>query len=407
MSRKPRRARSVAGVADGPGGPADASARALWPTPGQEQLLRAALLDGPEALSAWDEWKRGHDLIESDLDHGSFRLLPLVYKNLLAQGADEPLMPRLKGIYRYWWCSNHRLVYRAAGVIRGLHEAEVPTVALKGLAVSSVFYRDIGARPMADIDVLVPYSRASAAVACLQRLGWKPARPRVQDLIRYQHSVTMVSATGETLDLHWHALAECVQEDVDVGFWQRATPVRILGARTLALSPSDALMHAVVHGMRWNEEPTMRWIADAMAILRSSKGAIDWRGLLAEAGERRVLLRLIMGLSYLRRTLGAPIPDTALELLRSRPHSGLERLEYRILAIGSDGTRGVRLHHLPLVLVQYLRFASGMSPRRLLAETPAYLRYRLKGRKGPIFDAVRAIRRLGRRMFASPVAARG
>src|SRR5262249_8973678 len=66
----------------------------LWPTSSQVLLLRAALGRGPEALEAWSEWKSRHDLIETELDHGSFRLLPLVYKNLAAQETSEPQMPR-------------------------------------------------------------------------------------------------------------------------------------------------------------------------------------------------------------------------------------------------------------------------------------------------------------------------
>ena len=46
--------------------------QALWPTPGQELLLRAAVTSGRRALEAWDAWKASHDLIESELDHGSF-----------------------------------------------------------------------------------------------------------------------------------------------------------------------------------------------------------------------------------------------------------------------------------------------------------------------------------------------
>ena len=81
--------------------PGDPATDALWPTPAQELLLRSALLTGPGALEAWQRWKSQHDLVESELDHGSFRLLPLVYRNLSAQGIEEPHLARLKGIYRY------------------------------------------------------------------------------------------------------------------------------------------------------------------------------------------------------------------------------------------------------------------------------------------------------------------
>jgi putative nucleotidyltransferase-like protein len=386
---------------------AESCAAALWPTPGQELLLRAALLRGPEALDAWNEWKARHDLIETNLDHGSFRLLPLVYKNLRALSADEPLMPRLKGIYRYWWCSNQRLLYRSAGVVQGLADAGIPTMLLKGSAASTLFYKDAGARPMADIDVLVPVAHASSAVAQLSRLGWKPARPRVADLIRYQHSVRMVNSTGEALDLHWHVLAECVRWDADDGFWERSLVVRIMQARTRALAPTDALLHTVVHGMRWNEEPTVRWIADAMTILHATKGAIDWGGLRDEARSQRVLIRLTSGLAYLRRALGAPIPESALQLLRETAPAGIERMEYRVLALGSRGRKRPQLGHGQLLLVQYLRFVSGMSLSRTIAETPAYVRYRLRGRSGLVFDAVRGIRRGIRRLLGPKVATRG
>jgi hypothetical protein len=372
---------------------------ALWPTPGQELLLRAAAIPGPAALAAWDRWKVDHDLIESELDHGSFRLLALVYKNLLARGADEPLMPRLKGIYRYWWCSNQRLFYRAAGVIHGLDEARIPSLALKGAAASVAHYHDTGVRPMGDIDLLVPYDRAAAAVAQLGRIGWMPARPRVPDLIRYQHSVRMIHETGEALDLHWHVLAECVHRDADRGFWERAVPVRILDSDTLALGPADALLHTVVHGMRWNEEPTIRWVADAMAILHDAGRAIDWETLEREARAQRLVLRLRLGLDYLKRRMDAPIPDRVLERLQSAAPTGIERMEFRVLALGADGDGPITPRHALLVTVQYLRFLSGRTLRQKLAETPAYLRYRLRGRQGWFFDAVRAVRRGFRRLL--------
>jgi hypothetical protein len=381
------------------GDPLARTPSALWPNTGQELLLRAATMPGPEAVAAWDAWKADHDLIETDLDHGSFRLLALVYKNLNARGIDEPLMPRLKGIYRYWWCSNQRLFYRAAGVVRALEDAGIPTLALKGSAASVAYYRDGGVRPMADIDLMVPHAQAAAAVARLCSVGWTPVRPRVADLIRYQHSVRMVHGTGEALDLHWHVLAECVRRGADEGFWARAIPIRILDADTRSLGPTDALLHTIVHGMRWNEEPTIRWVADAMAILNGSADAIDWIALEREARAQHVVLRLRTGLEYLRHRMGARIPEFAMRRLEMAPVAGIERLEYRVLTLGADGGRALQPGHLLLVTVQYLRYISGKPFVQALRETPAYLRYRLRGRQGPFFDAARLVLRGIRTLF--------
>jgi len=45
---------------------------ALWPSPDQELLLRAATLRVEPALAAWRAWTSRHDLIESHLDRGLF-----------------------------------------------------------------------------------------------------------------------------------------------------------------------------------------------------------------------------------------------------------------------------------------------------------------------------------------------
>ena len=61
-----------------------------WPTPEQELLLRAALLQGEASLKAWQEWKSTLDF--DHIDPGSQRLVPLLYHNLQRQGVQDPLM---------------------------------------------------------------------------------------------------------------------------------------------------------------------------------------------------------------------------------------------------------------------------------------------------------------------------
>jgi len=374
--------------------PADPGNAALWPTPSQELLLRAAVMRGPAALEAWRRWKSRHDLVESELDHGSYRLLPLVYKNVSALGAGEPHLLRLKGIYRYWWCSNQNLFYNGAILLQRLHAAGIRTMLLKGASTSALYYEDMGVRPMADVDVLVPFEQVHAAVDCLARLGWRAASGSIDEEIRYRHSTPMVNDAGREFDLHWHSLRECLRADSDAGFWRRSVPVAMLHAETRGLAPADALLHTVVHGMRWNEEPTIRWIADAMTILHAAEDRIDWEALVREACDRRVQLRLVQGLGYLRRTFEAPIPPAAwARLVAARP-SRTERLEYRYLAVRSDRLKRDQVAHLgPMLLTEYLRVCSGWSLRRKLAELPAFLRYRLRGRTEPTIVAARRVAR--------------
>jgi hypothetical protein len=70
-----------------------------WPTSSQERILRIAL-SGPEiAKREWREWNAQHSLEHDQIDIGSYRLLPLVYKNLLRSDITAPNLNILEGLY--------------------------------------------------------------------------------------------------------------------------------------------------------------------------------------------------------------------------------------------------------------------------------------------------------------------
>src|SRR5262249_54557182 len=143
-------------------------------TPTQELLLRAALLDGPEAEGAFEAWQARVDLAQ--IDAGSFRLLPLLYANLTRLGIRSPLSARLRGIHRQAWYRNQVLFRRGAETLRALEGAGIPTLLLKGIPLALLHYRDEAVRPMADADVLVPTQAVTGALAVLRRAGWHPGR---------------------------------------------------------------------------------------------------------------------------------------------------------------------------------------------------------------------------------------
>ena len=94
MSRIPRR---TAEDFDLPG---------LWPTEQQYLVLTAALSDGKRALAAFKKWRSGLD-DSLKFDREVFRLLPQLYQNLARCGCTDPLMARLKGVYRMSWVETH------------------------------------------------------------------------------------------------------------------------------------------------------------------------------------------------------------------------------------------------------------------------------------------------------------
>jgi hypothetical protein len=298
------------------------NAAACWPSLEQELLLRAAALDSPYAIEAWTAWQAAVDI--ENLDPGSFRLLPLLQRNLTRLGVTGPLMQRLRGVHRQAWFRNTVLFGRTADVVRALADAGIDTLLLKGIPLALRYYREESTRPMADADVLVRENDAAAAVECLQRHGWASQQPLPRWPPPHRGSWAFRNDAGHELDLHWHVFADCLGAHDDDDLWEASVPLLVSGAATRALAPADQLLHVLAHGIHWNPLPSIRWVADAAAIVSASESALDWDRLLAQAKRRQLTMVVAAGLPYIRELLGVPVPDAVLTALAARPAGAAE-----------------------------------------------------------------------------------
>lgn len=301
----------------------------FWPTRHQELLLQACLLQGKEALDAWHKWKSTTDV--DQLDAGSLRLIPLLYRNLQALGVEDELMNKYKGVYRFTLYKNHMLLHNMANVLAGFYDTGIQAMVLKGVALTLLHYKDYGLRPMSDFDVLIHEKDVTIAISILRNLRWKPWQrlPKVftAEYLSSTKGCAFNNARGEGLDLHWHVLLECCYKNADNDFWDGAVQTSSHDFTAYALNPTDQVLHTCVHGSMRNSVPTIRWVADAALIIRTSQSEIDWDRLLAQAGKRRLILPLEDTLHYLHDLLSLPIPPGVLRRMRAMPVSRTERIE--------------------------------------------------------------------------------
>jgi Uncharacterised nucleotidyltransferase len=99
------------------------------------------------------------------------------------------------------------------------------------------------------------------------------------------------------------------------------------GRHILVPSPSDQLFHVCVHGLQWDWTRKIRWIADALSILREP---MDWERIRQLAEWARMSFRLAKALELLRERFGAQVPPDVPERL-IRAALGWEHHEYRLL----------------------------------------------------------------------------
>lgn len=299
------------------------------PDAAQELLLRAALADGDAAQVAWETWAARTRWEREPIDAASARVLPLVYASLAQQPSSTADLSKMKVLYRRTWYENNRLLQRAKPAIRALLDAGHRVMLLKGASLVLRHYGDRGARPMGDVDLLVPDGEADAALNELERLGWMSAEPdrTAQDVLTRHHAVNLVHESGGRVDLHRRFLADSPQ-GADGPLWERAESVAIDDLRLLAPSAADELLLACVHGWQWNVVPSIRWIHDAVVVARRMRGE-DWAWLEHEARRRQVSFRLSRALRVVHDRFAAPVPVDLLTRLEAGPFASLEAAEER------------------------------------------------------------------------------
>jgi len=289
-------------------------------------LAQAALLDGDPAIQAWRQWSALGYSIEH-LDYGSYRLCALVFRNLTAAGVDDERLATLKGVFRHAWYANQRLLHASALALRSLEAAGVPTMLLKGAALVADDPSLAGVRPMDDVDLLVPDDRLRDAVRVLGEVGWRARDTRPLDVVTNRfHSTEFRHPDGPEIDLHWRPFVRgCSDEEL----WRDAHPVQLAGAPTLAPSAADQLVLSCLHGLGWDPAP-LRWIVDAMLIMRGAGEDLDWEAVLRRARIWNDVRALRDALTVLAHDFDAPVPSRVLAELQHLPLAPLDAFLHRV-----------------------------------------------------------------------------
>jgi hypothetical protein len=297
-----------------------------WPTSAQEQLLLACFAGEPAA-------SRAVDFLSSSLGSGSLEpglsgLLSLLYRRWPSIESELTLEGRKA--YLALWRQNHERMRHLATLVTELKKLGIACLVLKGAALALRYYRDLGVRSMRDFDLLVAEQHLEPAMVRLQEMGYSAEGNYPVDAILRQTRVGHAwpfAASGLSCDLHWRPVARCYSPEVTRMFWDGAE-TSPLGEITVAvLCPTDQLFHVCAHGLQWDWTPPIRWIADALTVLREP---IDWDRLFRLATESCMRMRLARALGYLQLRFDADVPPAIVERLEHTAPAW-ERREHGLL----------------------------------------------------------------------------
>jgi hypothetical protein len=343
-------------------------------------LLKAALLKGDDMLRAYRQWKALIDF-EKDVEYASFRTLPLLYQNLQEHNIADELTPRLKGIYRQAWSKNQFLFFKTGKVLKFFEEQGIKTLVMKGIPLSILFYKNFAVRPMADMDLLIPFGDALPAVELLQNAGWKLYNPQYLEFnLKYGRSATFADSEKTELDLHWHPIFEAHGDISENDFWSKAIALEVAGTKTLSFDATDLFFHTIVHGLRYNPEPPIRWIADAMTILDSDDHQIDYNRLLQNTAKFRAVLYMKDAVNYLIHHFKAEFPETFVEGLLKMKVTRTEKFVFAHAQKYGDKQPKTFVEKINSVFAAYLRQTSRRNYFSQLMGFIKYLHFRNRGK---------------------------
>jgi hypothetical protein len=272
-------------------------------------------------LAALEDPSRGGALSPDDPDLPSIarhhRLSPL-----LSITCGETLPAPLGAAFRrdriVTTARNMMLGQVAEECLRAFRSAGVRTIVLKGLDYETRLYGAPGARPTADVDLLVPDEGRRAAFGVLDRLGFEPraAAPGFDE--PDYHEVAWTRA-GIEVDLHM-ALAPLARCRIDYGaIWREAQPFRLGVTDGLVLARRHAaIFHALHMAIDHFDVPAIyltdlaRLLPDEEAIRSAGELAGRWRC------RRPLDTSVALTAAFLPRWRRAAAPATDFAPMRSR-----------------------------------------------------------------------------------------
>jgi hypothetical protein len=231
---------------------------------------------------------------------------------------------------------------------------EIPVIVLKGAAMAAAVYRNVAARPMRDIDVLVQPGDLAAAEEAVGALGYQPDywyRPRDWYVANMHHLAPFARPRGPVpVEIH-HGItppSSPVRLDARI-LWERAQQAAVAGQPVLVLAPDDLLLHLCLH--LTTGEPFVGGLGivrDIAEVLRRLGNAIDPERVVRTALGAGASRHLYAALEIARRVTGVQLPPPLRDLAR------------RSAGFGALGDRA-------LELVGHLALAPSHSRRFLLS----------------------------------------
>jgi len=206
-------------------------------------------------------------LVDDTLSGEQLRVLPLLYCIASLEGLSAESRAKVVNIYKHTLCRNSLMLDRLSKIQQQLESARFePLIGLKGLPALAYLKHSMGARPMADVDVLVPgmQKRSADALAIFKEMGYVNKESSIR-------SITVLSPEGLEFDVHWYLNDWALGESLVSLVREHAKPQVFSSHSFLIPCVEHHLAHTLAHGVYTNTLTyDARWVFDFVGVFKNA-----------------------------------------------------------------------------------------------------------------------------------------
>jgi hypothetical protein len=266
-------------------------------------------------------------LLQVGKAHG---LAPLLYYHLHRIDHEhripQPIMDQLHTIYYSNLARNLLLYNESSRVLKSFEEKEIPVVALKGLVLAELVYRNVALRPMADVDLLVQKRTLPETIKTLFKLGFEIQPQEKRVTVKYMNELHLVKRQENLkrlpiliINIHWDLTAPArFKGATKINTQQmisKARPGKVACSNILVMAPEDQILHVIYHATFQHPFIGLLQLCDVAELIKLKENELDWQVLLKTSRNGRIATAAYYFLSSSKKLLGAPVPDWVLKAL--------------------------------------------------------------------------------------------
>jgi hypothetical protein len=186
-----------------------------------------------------------------------------------------------------------------------LISARLPVMALKGADLARRFYVERLQRPMADVDLLVPFDSFHEALLVMGRAGFRVVGSLPEGRVRIELSR---HGGGAIVELHRAPQAGDSREWLSA-VWQRSLEGAISGLprQVRAMAVEDLVSYLIRHAAVQHALESPIWLNDLHLVIQGAPG-LDWERVASELLARRAAAAGFLVLSLLHADWSTPVP---------------------------------------------------------------------------------------------------